>query len=129
VEKIEEFLRDQRLRWFGHVERMEEERVPVQAMKTAVDSSKKGRPKKKWSEVLERDIKERGLQKSDAYNRDVWRLCCKNRLTPACKDDQPDSRGRRRKSLLLLLEQNDDDDHGNESISLRENLVLICKTR
>ena len=27
AEKIEEFLRVQRLRWFGHVERMDEERA------------------------------------------------------------------------------------------------------
>ena len=32
VEKLEEFLREQRLRWMGHVERMDEERGPVKAL-------------------------------------------------------------------------------------------------
>ena len=29
VVKLEEFLREKRLRWLGHVERMDEERGPV----------------------------------------------------------------------------------------------------
>ena len=29
VEKIEKFLREQRLRWFGHREKMDDERAPV----------------------------------------------------------------------------------------------------
>ena len=29
VESINEFLREQRLRWLGHVERMDKEREPV----------------------------------------------------------------------------------------------------
>ena len=31
VEKIEEFVREHRLRWFGHVERFDDERTPVKA--------------------------------------------------------------------------------------------------
>ena len=33
VEKIEEFLGEHRLRWFGHVERIDDERAPVKAQK------------------------------------------------------------------------------------------------
>ena len=32
VERLEEFLREHRLRWLGHMERMDEERGPVKAL-------------------------------------------------------------------------------------------------
>ena len=34
VEKIEKFMREQKLRWFGHIERMDDERAPIKAKKT-----------------------------------------------------------------------------------------------
>ena len=46
VEKIEEFMREQRLRWFGRVERMDNERTLVKAKNFLADDSKKDRPKK-----------------------------------------------------------------------------------
>ena len=78
VEKIEEFLRSQRLRWFGRVERVTEERVPVMKMKIVLDGVKKGRPKKRWQEVVEQDMKIRGLERADATERSKWRLGCRN---------------------------------------------------
>ena len=55
--KIEEFLREQRLRWFAHVKRMNDEGTPVKVKHFVVDGSKKGRPKKRWKEVEEKNIK------------------------------------------------------------------------
>ena len=66
VERLEEFLREQRLRWLGHVERMNEERGPVKALHFEVCGTNKGKPKKRWNEVLESDLIARGLQKLDA---------------------------------------------------------------
>ena len=54
VERLEEFLREQRLRWLGHVERMDKERGPVKAL------HEEGRPKKRWKEGLECDMMARG---------------------------------------------------------------------
>ena len=50
---MEEFLRKKRLRWLGHVERMDEERGPVEALLLEVDGTKKGRSKKE----VERSIR------------------------------------------------------------------------
>ena len=96
VERLEEFLREQRLRWLGHVERMDEERGPVKALKLEVDGTKKGRPKKRWKKVVESDMIARGLQRLDAQDRERWRLGCKNRLTPACGEHLLGSRNRRK---------------------------------
>ena len=41
VERLEEFLREQTLRWLGHVERMDEERGSVKALHLEVDGTKK----------------------------------------------------------------------------------------
>ena len=41
VERLEVFLREQRLRWLGHVERIDEERGPVKALHLEVDGTKK----------------------------------------------------------------------------------------
>ena len=45
--KIEEFMCEQRLQWFGHIESIDDERAPVKAKKIVADnSSKKGRPRR-----------------------------------------------------------------------------------
>ena len=96
VVRLEEFLREKRLRWLGHVERMDEKRGPVKALLLEVDGTKKGRPKKRWKEVLECDMTARGLQRLDAQDRERWRLGCKNQLTPACWEPLLGSRNRKK---------------------------------
>ena len=51
MEKIEEFLREHSLRWFGHVKKTDNERTP-----RWVHGLKKGRPKKKWKAVVAKDM-------------------------------------------------------------------------
>ena len=41
VVRLEEFLREQRLRWLGHVERMDKERGLVKALLLEIDGTKK----------------------------------------------------------------------------------------
>ena len=40
-------MKEQKLRWFGHVEKMDGEKTPVKAKKFIVDDSEKGRHKKR----------------------------------------------------------------------------------
>ena len=68
VEKIEKYLREQRLRWFEHMEKMDDERAPVKAKIFVANGSKRGRPKKRWKETIEKNISARGLKKSDAQD-------------------------------------------------------------
>ena len=78
VEKIEKFMREQRLRWFDHFEKIDAERAPVKAELFAVNGSKRGRPKKRLKETIEKNMLARGLKKSDGQDRAMWRLGCKN---------------------------------------------------
>ena len=96
VVRLEEFLREKRLRWLRHVERMDEERGPLKALLLEVDGTYKGRSKKRWKEVLECDVTARGLQRLDAQDRERWKLGCKNQLTPACGEPLLGSRNRRK---------------------------------
>ena len=56
VVRLEEFLREQRLQWLGHVERKYEERGPLKALRLETDTTKKGRLEKRLKIVLECDM-------------------------------------------------------------------------
>ena len=85
---IQKFLREQRVRWLRDVEKMDEERAPVRARKFEIEGSKKDRLKKRWKEVMEKDMLVRVLKRSNAQDRSLWRLCFKKRLKPACEKNE-----------------------------------------
>ena len=66
---IIEKLRVNRWRWYGHVLRMPEGRIPKQAMGW--------KPKDTWQRTIQRDMTEKGLDRADvearAGDRDAWR--------------------------------------------------------
>ena len=78
------------------MERMDENRGPAKALHFQIDGSKKGRPKKRWIEILEKDMLEKRLKRIDVQDRDFWKLGCKNRLTFAGRDDSPGCRTRKK---------------------------------
>ena len=75
---------------------MDENRGPAKDLHFQIDGSKKRRPKKRWKEVLEKDMRERELKRVDPQDRGFWKLCYKNRLTLVCRDDSPGSRTRKK---------------------------------
>ena len=73
LEELQIILRKRRLRWFGHVERREGEWVK-ECMKINVSGkTPRGRPKKTWWEIVEKDMKMAGLKREDARDRVLWR--------------------------------------------------------
>ena len=73
LEDIKLVLKRRRLRWYGHVERREGEWIS-KALLMEVDGKRpRGRPKKSWLEIVEKDMRDMGLKKQDAKARDVWR--------------------------------------------------------
>ena len=55
---IQEMLRKRRLRYYGHLSRMEKERLPKLAMNWVPDSKRScSRPPRCWLNVIEKDLK------------------------------------------------------------------------
>ena len=74
LEGIKSLLRRRRLRWFGHVERKDDNDWVKRCMDFKIEGLRqKGRPKKTWMEVVCKDMKSLGLKKEDAQQREMWR--------------------------------------------------------
>ena len=62
------------VRWFGHVERRDELCWLKRIETLQVDGDGvKGRPRKRWREVLKEDMRKKGLYREDAWDRSRWR--------------------------------------------------------
>jgi hypothetical protein len=60
--------------WYGHVQRMEEGRLPKEVMKWRPPGSRKrGRPKLTWAEGIRGLMGEKGLVEEDWNDRNSWR--------------------------------------------------------
>jgi len=83
VEYIENHLGETRLRWLGHLERMDETNLVKRVREEKVSGhTKRGRPKKPWAEVVKEDMK-RGLCINNAQDIYKWRgSCCRTVVDP-----------------------------------------------
>jgi hypothetical protein len=77
-ETIVEKIRKRRLRWFGHVRRMEEQRLPNAALHGHVEGERsRGRQRKTWMDNIKEDLREKGTSLAEIgetiRNREVWR--------------------------------------------------------
>ena len=74
LECIEVVMRRGRLRWFGHVARMEEDNWVQRVRSINVEGAvARGRPKKTWDEVIQNDLRVMGLNRETARDRAGWR--------------------------------------------------------
>lgn len=79
VESIEEAARKSRLRWFGHVQRMNESRLPKLILNAEVNGQRgSGRPRRRFLDSVKSDLRKRGYEWSDetqnlALDRVFWR--------------------------------------------------------
>ena len=58
--KLELIITERRLKWLGHVLRMEDSRIPRQAIQGKLRGyrRKPGRPRKNWMDIIRRDLKD-----------------------------------------------------------------------
>jgi len=71
---ITSLLQQNRLRWYGHVLRKDDNDWVKKCMEFEVVGSRpRGRPKRTWLEVVQRDCQVRGLSREDAMIRGRWR--------------------------------------------------------
>jgi hypothetical protein len=86
----------QRISWLGHLERMEEDRMPKKIFTQEMEGTRRrGRPRKGWKEEVERDLKVLGVRR--------WRELVTDRKNGRILFDRPkptvscSANGRRRR--------------------------------
>ena len=67
-----------RLKWLGHMERMEANRIPQKISKARMSGRRpRGRPRTRWDQVVERDLEAAGVPLEEARgiaaDRRAWR--------------------------------------------------------
>ena len=66
IECVSDVMRHGRLRWYGHVERADRDKWISKCRTLEIEGTRgRGRGKKKWAEVVEKDMKTLGLKKTD----------------------------------------------------------------
>jgi len=74
-ENIVKWIKGQRIIWLGHLERMEEDRMPKKIFTQELEGTRRrGRPRKRWREV-ERYLQVLGVRRwrELVIDRDKWR--------------------------------------------------------
>jgi hypothetical protein len=70
------FVKARRVSWIGHVERMEDSRMPKSDERENLHQEKKGRPKVRWLDDVQGDLREMGIEgwRRKAQDRDQRRI-------------------------------------------------------
>jgi hypothetical protein len=70
---LAEDIKTKQLQWYGHVQRMEEGRLPKGVLKWRLSRRRKrGRPKLTWTEGIRGMMGEKGLMEEDWNDRSKW---------------------------------------------------------
>jgi len=63
-ENIVKWIKGQRIIWLGHLERMEEDRMSKKIFTQELEGTRRrGRPRKRWREEVERDLQVLGVRR------------------------------------------------------------------
>ena len=75
VERLGMKMREGRLRWYGHVMRRDKEYVGRKMMEMELPGKRKrGRPKRRFLDVVKEDMGEVGAKEKDVEDRKTWRM-------------------------------------------------------
>ena len=75
VERLGIKMREGRLRWYGHVMRRDQEYAGRKIMEMELPGKRKrGRPKRRFLDVVKEDMKEVGVKEMDIEDRKMWRM-------------------------------------------------------
>jgi len=79
LRKLEDIIKERRLRWLGHVLRMQDSRIPYKATQWELKGYKRkpGRPRINWMDIVKSNLKNMDITwekaKELAANRTEWR--------------------------------------------------------
>ena len=80
VEKLQSKIERSRLKWYGHVKRMDRSRLPHQMLHKSFNKSRNiGRPRRRFEDMIRNDVEKRGgnwerVVSEELYkNRPLWR--------------------------------------------------------
>ena len=85
-------IRERRLRWLAHVERMDDTRLPKQALHGQLAGGKRPahKPRKRWVDCIREDLESFGISENDwaehAQDREKWRILLKEGKLKAIKE-------------------------------------------
>ena len=75
VEQLGMKMREGRLRWYGHVMRRDQEYVGRKMMEMELPKKRKrGRPNRRFLDVVKEDMEEVGAKATDVEDRKAWRM-------------------------------------------------------
>ena len=74
VKRLGMKMREGRLRWYGHVMRRDQENVGRKMMEMELPGKRRGRPKRRFLDVVKEDMKEVGVKVMDIEDRKMWRI-------------------------------------------------------
>jgi hypothetical protein len=86
IESVSVVVRRGRLRWYGHVERMDSENWVSSCRLINVDGARgRGRGRKTWQECVNDDMRKLGLARDGAQDRAGWRRAISGKPSDPCK--------------------------------------------
>lgn len=82
VMEVSKKIQERRLQWYGHVDRRDESYIGKRIESLIVRGRKgRGRPKKRWRNCVNEDLREKSLSGNEVHNRTVWKRLTKKQKT------------------------------------------------
>ena len=77
--EISKKVQEKRLQWYGHVMRREDNYVGKRVIDMEVEGRRRrGRPRRRWKDCVEGDLREKGLVGDEYEDRGQWKRSVKN---------------------------------------------------